>query len=281
MPMPNYPGAGFMSAAMGVPQANQGSILNPWTMFNSVSQMGHNVQASGQYVQSKVSWLTGGLFQQHFQVDPRYVRSKLLLLLAPFLRRYDYMRAPEHVASGVTIMKPPRYDLFAPDLYIPLVSMLSYVVLVAATKFMSGSFRPDVMYNTFTWAAAGWFVNFLAVYVLIKMMALRSPPPALDLVAYAGYPFVGYCVSMAIGTGLGRSAAWHVSWLYTSACMAVFLIRTLKQAIRMDGSPAGRRVMYLLLMLGAAQFVTAWVMGATVHPSSHQFPPLTGTARGA
>jgi hypothetical protein len=33
---------------------------------------GQNVQASQQFVSSKVSWFTGGFFQQLFQVDPKY-----------------------------------------------------------------------------------------------------------------------------------------------------------------------------------------------------------------
>jgi hypothetical protein len=158
---------------------------------------GQNVQASQQYVSSKVSWFTGGFFRQLFQVDPLYgmppaslnaghchcslvphdfmstrngqmnrinvtnsinpnvllrylhcaVRRKLVLLLAPFLGSFDYIRQVENMAANVPVMKPPREDLFAPDLYIPLQAMFSYVVLTALNKFANGIFKPEVMYS--------------------------------------------------------------------------------------------------------------------------------------
>lgn len=46
------------------------------------------------------------------------------------------------------VMKAPRYDLYAPDLYIPLLSMLTYCVMVAITKFLNGHFTADVMYSS-------------------------------------------------------------------------------------------------------------------------------------
>lgn len=146
------------------------------------------MQASQQYVSSRVSWFTGGFFGNLFQVEPEYgvhqhpcrivlcealfahgssasrltatpsayhgsdglllaVRRKLVLLLAPFLHRYDYMRQAENMATAIPTMKPPRDDLFAPDLYIPLHAVFTYVVLSACNRFIGGSFKPDVMYN--------------------------------------------------------------------------------------------------------------------------------------
>ena len=38
----------------------------------AASVAGQNVQASQQFVSSRVHWFTGGFFQQLFQVDPKY-----------------------------------------------------------------------------------------------------------------------------------------------------------------------------------------------------------------
>jgi hypothetical protein len=70
-------------------------------------------------------------------------------------------------------------------------------------------------------------------------MALYMPPSALEILAYSGYSFVGYCVSILCGWALGRGLGWHVAWLYTSACMSIFLIRTFKQMIRFDAAARG------------------------------------------
>lgn len=75
------------------------------------------------------------------------MRKKLVLMLMPFLRHYDYMRQAENMAATMPTMKPPKDDLFAPDLYIPLHAVFTYVVLTACNRFIAGAFKPDVMYN--------------------------------------------------------------------------------------------------------------------------------------
>lgn len=99
------------------------------------------------------------------------VRRKLVLLMLPFLGKYDYMRQAENMATPVPTMKPPRDDLFAPDLYIPLHAVFTYVVLSACNRFMSGSFKPDVMYNMvcFALCATGVLVLLWHAPALLHM----------------------------------------------------------------------------------------------------------------
>lgn len=84
-----------------------------------------------------------------------------------------------------------------------------------------------------------WMMNFGFMFVLIRMMQLHAPPPALEIFSYAGYSFVGYCVSIISGWALGRSIGWYTAWFYTSCCMAIYLIRTFKQVIRVDAANRG------------------------------------------
>jgi protein transport protein YIF1 len=91
----------------------------------------------------------------------------------------------------------------------------------------------------FTWASMCWTLNFGFMFVLIRLMALHAPPPALEIFSYAGYSFVGYCVSIVLGWALGRKFGWYAAWCYTSCCMAIFLIRTVKQVIRVDAAHRG------------------------------------------
>ena len=64
-------------------------------------------------LQSRMSFLNGSLLHYQFSVTPEYVRSKLLMLLAPFLRRWSYARAPEQLSGGYKYL-PPRQDVNAP-----------------------------------------------------------------------------------------------------------------------------------------------------------------------
>lgn len=91
----------------------------------------------------------------------------------------------------------------------------------------------------FTWASMVWFFNFAVMWMLTKGMGMARPPSKLDLAAYSGYAFVGYCVSILVGWTGGGPVAWYAAWLYMSLCTACFLIRTFKQIIRMDAAHGG------------------------------------------
>ena len=95
------------------------------------------------------------------------VRKKLVLLLMPFLRRYDYMRQAENMAANRPTMKPPKDDLFAPDLYIPLHAVFTYVVLSACNRFIAGAFKPEVMYNMVRLALQCLCAPFRAPYISV------------------------------------------------------------------------------------------------------------------
>lgn len=113
-----------------------------------------------------------------------------------------------------------------------------------------------------------WAVNFGFVYILIRLMQLQAPPLALETLAYTGYSFVGYCVSIVFGWLFGRSLGWYSAWFYTSACMAVFLIRTLKQVIRIDASNRGALLLSLSMRQQACEVRWTAVSGVPAAASS-------------
>ena len=75
------------------------------------------------------------------------MRTKLLMLAAPFLRRWTYGRAPEHMAGGHKYA-PPCADVNAPDLYLPLMALWTYAILIGVAVLASGAaFSPEVVYS--------------------------------------------------------------------------------------------------------------------------------------
>lgn len=99
--------------------------------------------------------------------------------------------------------------------------------------------QPADMAVQSTWASMCWAVNFVFMFVLVRMMQLHAPPPALEILAFAGYGFVGYSAAIPFGWVLGRKLGWYTAWLYTSFCMATFLIRSLGQVTRVDAAQRG------------------------------------------
>lgn len=157
------------------------------------------------------------------------VKRKLGVLILPFLQKWSFARQTEQLSGGNKYL-PPRQDVNAPDLYIPIMGLLTYCILYGIVLFSNSSFRPDAIYSTFSSAAAGWIVHALLLKAMLWGVGFPAAAPVLELLAYAGYIFVMSCIVLLCGLMLGKIGQ-HVCWAYCSLCMAIFLIRTMKRTL--------------------------------------------------
>ncbi|KAL3696776.1 hypothetical protein R1sor_010852 [Riccia sorocarpa] len=218
---------------------------------------------SKDYVQSNMSrYLSGRDLQYYFQVNDQYVKNKVKVVLFPFLHKGHWTRIAEQVAGGLTY-KPPRYDINAPDLYIPLMAFATYIIFCGIAQGLFGKYTADVMGAKFTKALVGWAVE--VALLRFSLYALGSgDAPILDVVSYSGYAFVG--VSLII---LSRvlSSYWIVPWmvgLWTGLCMAIFLVKTMKRVLFAEVRSYGRdstKHHYLLLFMGVVQLPLFFWLG--------------------
>ncbi|BBN12484.1 protein transport protein YIF1 [Marchantia polymorpha subsp. ruderalis] len=226
---------------------------------------GNKILGSGrEYVQSNMSrYLSGHDLQYYFQVNDQYVKNKVKVVLFPFLHKGHWTRIAEQVAGGLTY-KPPRYDINAPDLYIPIMAFATYIILCGIAQGLLGKFTSDVMGAKFTKALVGWAAE--VVLLRCSLYALGSgDAPILDVVAYSGYAFVG--VSFAILFRI-LSSYWIVPWvvgLWTGLCMAIFLVKTMKRILFAEVRSYDRdssRHHYLLLFMGVVQLPLFFWLGS-------------------
>ncbi|KAF4676998.1 hypothetical protein FOL47_003995 [Perkinsus chesapeaki] len=215
-------GAAFNAAAKtafgGSGQGGQGSGSGNDEMMGAVmSQVGQNLyqQAEQSGWTKFVPWGFDSL-RPYFNITHSYVKWKCLFLMIPFVKRLfqpgksqrhysvdnemDNLQAPTQRTGdpneGVALRFVPDRR---PDMYIPLMSFITYVLAYAIIKGAAddGSFHPDVLYDTATFAAvlsvielvlargAGYFAN---------MTSLRL----LDLVCVIGYKYFHlsvYCIT--------------------------------------------------------------------------------------
>lgn len=118
----------------------------------------------------------------------------------------------------------------APDLYIPFMALWTYCMLVGIGLLARGGFRPEAVYNAVTSALVAWGLHTLVLRAMLWSLGAGAAAPALELAAYAGYPWVGACATLA-ATLLRNRVAYHVVWVYASFAAAVFLVRTMKRVI--------------------------------------------------
>jgi hypothetical protein len=252
------PGGGYGGAA---PPGGAAALSGVDPFLSGVAQnLGQSYLArTNAYVQAKMGFLSGGTMQYLFAVDPAYVRAKLAMLAAPFLRGHTYARVPEQLSGGHRYV-PPAADANAPDLYVPAMALWTYCLLVSAGALAGAGarpFTPELVYNAVSSATGAWALHAFLVKLLLWVLGLGAvAPPLLELAAYAGYAFVYACAALAARLALGPGGPAYVAWAYAALCSAVFLVRSLKRVIfdeaRHYGAPA--RANYLLLALALFQF---------------------------
>ena len=218
------------SAQMFNPSSMQQSFENFTTdpmkkvMIGSAMSMGQSFL--GKYLPGvAVLWDT---LRRYFAVDNVYVRTKVLRVLFPFRHR-DWRRLEVSGGDGDSaIYAPPTKDSNAPDLYIPLMGAVTFVVIVSFVKGAAMKFTPEVLYEVSQHCA---FMQVMEIIVLKLLLYLLGHSKAqlgfFDILAFTGYKYVGLCVNMLVAYCVG----WWVYYpvlLYTGFSMGYFIVQTFK-----------------------------------------------------
>lgn len=160
----------------------------------------------------------------YFAVDNRYVMNKLRLIFFPFTQR-DWSLKYDHDNPV-----QPRYDINAPDLYIPTMAYITYVVLAGMVLGFQNRFSPEQL-GIQASSALAYSIFELVIYTLALYIAnIPTTLKTLDLLALTGYKYASI-VSILLCSIFLRKAGYYISWLYASASLGFFLLRTLKAKV--------------------------------------------------
>ncbi|KAI9464769.1 YIF1-domain-containing protein [Russula earlei] len=198
-------------------------------------QLGQNAVAAGQsYVQRNL----GGLIpithlKHHFNVSNSYVIRKLRLVVFPWRHR-PWTRKMRRSETGIGEFQPPRDDLNAPDLYIPLMAFVTYILLAALQSGLQSRFHPEIFGVVATKAIVVLILDFLFVKGGCYLLGIQGTNPIVDLLAYGGYKFVGVILTLLVGlVGLSRTL-YTIAFIYTFLANAFFLLRSLRSVVLPD-----------------------------------------------
>lgn len=149
--------------------------------------------------------------------------------------------------------------MVAPDLYIPLMSFISYVLLYGLSTGLTTYFSPEILINA-VWRCM--VVQSCEVgVIMISLHLINSTLPFLDVYAYTGYKYVGLCVG-AISKMFGSFLSTLVIF-YTSGMLAYFIFRTMVCLVPPTQTPSLIPVErhYVLLGIALIQFMVALFLG--------------------
>ncbi|KAJ9155218.1 Er to golgi transport protein yif1 [Pleurostoma richardsiae] len=174
--------------------------------------------------------------KHYFNVTNSYVINKLFLVLFPW-RHKPWSRKQTTGPNGQEgWYLPPRDDINSPDMYIPVMSLVTYILLSTLIAGIQGHFQPELLGYTATTAGVVVAVEILGLKLGCYLLSISNESQLLDLVAYSGYKFVGIIVTIAIaeivngGKGTGGLIGWTV-FLYTFLANSLFLMRSLKYVL--------------------------------------------------
>ncbi|KAF4609872.1 hypothetical protein D9613_010413 [Agrocybe pediades] len=216
----------------------QGPDFAAWGLDGATAQLGmqlgHSAVAAGQdYVQRNFgSFLPSNSIKHNFNVSNSYVIKKLQLLLFPWTHK-TYFRRPR--AQGEWL--PPREDINSPDLYIPVMSMFTYILLTTLHAGVNERFSPLILGESASRATAVVLLDFAFVKLGCYILNIQASQ-VTDLIAYGGYKFVGVIFAISAGFLGLQGPLWTLVFLYVFASYAFFLLRSLRAVILPDASSA-------------------------------------------
>ncbi|XP_052756521.1 protein YIF1B-B [Galleria mellonella] len=230
---------GFPQAPMASP-AQIGSMLQQPIVQDMALQYGNQLAAQGREVMQRElnKFVPVSRLRYYFAVDTRYVFRKLLLLIFPFTHK-EWM-----VKYDQDLPVQPRYDINAPDLYIPCMGYVTYVLLAGFMLGLQHRFSPEQI-GIQSSSALAYIIFEMVIYLLTLYITNTSTNlKTLDLLAFSGYKYTVMISSLLAGLLLGKTG-YYCCLIYTSCTLSYFLVKTLRvQVLAGSQSAAAEQAPY-------------------------------------
>uniref|UniRef100_A0A8D2L4D9 Protein YIF1 n=1 Tax=Varanus komodoensis TaxID=61221 RepID=A0A8D2L4D9_VARKO len=167
----------------------------------------------------------------------------------------------------------PRFDVNAPDLYIPVMAFITYILVAGLALGTQNRFSPDLLGLQASSALAWLIVEVLAILLSLYLVTVNTDLSTIDLVAFSGYKYVGMIVGLLAGLLFGKMGYYLLlSWCCVT--IFVFTIRTLRLKILSEAAAEGVLVqsaknqlrMYLTMAVAGLQpLIMYWLTFHLVH----------------
>nr|CAG4643406.1 EOG090X0ATU [Ilyocryptus agilis] len=277
MPMGYNPGYYPQEGSMEQQQQQQQQPFNMPTQFlqnpavaNMALQYGQTVlgQTKDRIDQELNKYVSASRVKYYFSVDTVYVMKKLALVLFPFTHKdWSVKYNPEEPVQ-------PRFEVNAPDLYIPTMAFVTYVLMGGVSLGLQERFSPEVLGMQSSTALVWAVLEVLAIWITLYVMSIQTKLTTFDILAFSSYKYVGMIA--AIVASFVAPSAYHPALIYVSIAVMFFLIRSLKVQVLPEasqntfvtntGEGSKRRTYLLLFMAGMQPFMMWWLTRHLARP---------------
>ena len=151
--------------------------------------------------------------------------------MVPYTHK-EWERRTTTGANGQYVARPPSEDVNAPDLYLPLMSYTTYILVAGFVSGTSGRFTPEVLAST---ASTGLVIVCLEVGMIkLALYLLQSAggagAAALDLCAVSGYKFVAAVMVVLLKAFFGTLTG-YLAIVLAGSNIGTFMAKTLHQTL--------------------------------------------------
>ena len=208
---------------------NLGSQIGVNPLLVSVTDAG--LKTAGARMRAYIPGLSGlwQALRYHFDVDNTYVKNKMKLLLFPRQRNWTRL-ASDTVETSRPL--PPVADVNAPDLYLPVMSFITFSLFAGFLQGTAGRFDPEYIQATIMWSAT--LIALEAAAARLACMFLKVPNISLlDFVCYSGYRYFGLCIILLVELiTKGMHLPYYIILGIVGAGNSLFLFQTLRASIK-------------------------------------------------
>ncbi|KAI4815495.1 hypothetical protein KUCAC02_005637 [Chaenocephalus aceratus] len=197
------PQAGYSNQQAGLQAAGfSGQSLLSDPMSNLAMAYGSSLASQGREMVDKNldRFIPISKLKYYFAVDTVYVGKKLGLLVFP------YMHENWEVSYQQDTPVAPRFDVNAPDLYIPAMAFITYILVAGLALGTQNKFSPELLGVQASSALVWLIMEVLAVLLSLYLVTVNTDLTTIDLLAFSGYKYVGMIVGVVSGLLFGRPA---------------------------------------------------------------------------
>ncbi|GFG37060.1 hypothetical protein Cfor_00751, partial [Coptotermes formosanus] len=209
-----YPHAAPMDQGFSIPS----QFLNEPLVANVAMQYGQALVGSGKQLVDREleKYVPISRLKYYFAVDTGYVTKKLGLLFFPFTHSDWSVKYEQDEPVQ------PRFEINAPDLYIPTMAYVTYVLVAGLVLGMQDRFSPEMLgihaSSALAWTVFEIIVELITLYITNIQTNLKT----LDLLAYGGYKYVGIIFAVLLSI-LFHKTGYYAGLIYCSLSLAFFL----------------------------------------------------------
>lgn len=124
----------------------------------------------------------------------------------------------------------PRYDINAPDLYIPTMAFITYVVVAGLMLGLQKRFTPEKLSIEASSALASSIFELIVYSITLYVVNIKTNLKTLDLLAFAGYKFVTIVACLLVST-LFHGFGYYIALTYCSLSLGFFLVSKIQKEV--------------------------------------------------